>query len=406
MDLSKTLKTFFLLLLSVVIIKCAPDKTSTKQVNIEEEETYNGEYFYDVEIDNLTVEEHVVENGEFIENMLIKHKFNRADIYDFKASSKEKFNFDNLTAGNSYYIIKDSLNRLQYFVYDIDLSNYIVCKTNAPFTSHLGANKIEIKEKTVFGIIDTNLYADLERLNVHESLGDKLASIYGWTFDFNQLEKGDQFKVLYDEKMVNGKSGGISNIKAAIINHNGEKKYAIHYKTVDANSRYYDQNGNSISGIFLKSPLKYGKITSRYSKNRLHPVQKKQKAHLGTDFAAPLGTPIRSTAAGEVIEIAYKGANGNYIKIKHDDTYTTQYLHIKKFGREIDKGSMLKQGDIIGYVGSTGLSTGPHVCYRFWNNGVQVDPFKEKTRMNADIPRSEYMEFLDAVYDAMEKLKE
>ncbi len=387
--------------MSLLAIRCMPDN---KQNEVEKL-SYDGPYFYDIETANLNVEEHSLSSGEFIETILLRNKFSRSEVYDFKAATNDNFDLGRMKAGHNYYLLRDSLDELQFLVYDIDLHNYIVCETKPPYDSYLGENEVELVGKVVSGIVDTNLYSDLEKLNVHESLGDKLASIYGWVFDFGKLEKGDRFEVLYDERMVNGKSGGISEIKVARIHHEGERKYAIRYTTKDGNTNYFDQNGNSIIGLFLKSPLKYGRITSRYSKKRLHPVKKKERAHLGTDFAAPLGTAIRSTAAGKVIEIAYKGGNGNYIKIKHNDTYTTQYLHIKKFGRGIENGADVEQGQTIGYVGSTGLSTGPHVCYRFWKNGAQVDPFKEKTQMLAPIPREEASGYLDHVYELLDQLE-
>jgi murein DD-endopeptidase MepM/ murein hydrolase activator NlpD len=211
--------------------------------------------------------------------------------------------------------------------------------------------------------------------NLDQELILSLADVYAWTIDFYHLQKGDAFKVIYTERLVEGKFVGIDRIIAAEFTHRKSPLRAYLFES-DGTDDYYDDEGNSLRKAFLRAPVKFSRISSRYSKKRFHPVQKRYKAHLGTDYAAPTGTPILATGDGVVIAATYTKSNGNYIKIRHNGTYTTQYLHMSK--RKSKLGDRVKQGDVIGYVGSTGLATGPHVCYRFWKNGKQVNPYKQK----------------------------
>ena len=195
--------------------------------------------------------------------------------------------------------------------------------------------------------------------------------------DFQALQKGDVYKVVFEEKVIEEQVVSISGIHFAYFNHKGEEMHAIPFEQ-NGQLTFFNQAGESFKKAFLRDPLKYSRISSRYNLNRFHPVQKKYKAHLGTDYAAPTGTEIRSVGDGTVQDASYSAANGNYVKIKHNETNTTQYLHLSKISKNLRRGDRVKQGQVIGYVGSTGLATGPHVCFRFWKNGQQVDHRKEK----------------------------
>jgi murein DD-endopeptidase MepM/ murein hydrolase activator NlpD len=203
------------------------------------------------------------------------------------------------------------------------------------------------------------------------------ADIYGWRLNLNHIQPGDKFKLIFEEKQINGTTIGYGNLKAAMFAHRGDTLYGIGFDQGNGTS-YFDQEGKSLKKAFLKEPLEYSRISSRFSKNRFHPVQKRYKAHLGTDFAAPRGTPIRSVGDGVIVESAYNRGNGYFVKIKHNRKYTTQYLHLAKFAKGMRAGTRVKKGQTIGYVGSTGLATGPHLCFRFWENGRQVDILKVK----------------------------
>ncbi|NQY67661.1 MAG: peptidoglycan DD-metalloendopeptidase family protein, partial [Flavobacteriales bacterium] len=224
---------------------------------------------------------------------------------------------------------------------------------------------------------NSSLYQTLVNAGASGMLSSDMADLFAWTIDFYRLQKGDKFKVIYFEQFVEGKSVGIDHIESALFEHAKKEIYAIPFVQNDI-PEFFDLKANGLRRTFLKAPLKFSRISSRYSGRRFHPVQKRYKAHLGTDYAAPKGTPIMATADGVITDARYKKYNGNYVKVKHNGTYTTQYLHMTKIKTGIKPGVRVRQGDIIGFVGSTGLATGPHVCYRFWKNGKQVDPYKQK----------------------------
>jgi len=237
-------------------------------------------------------------------------------------------------------------------------------------------------------------------------LAIKLSQIFAWQIDFYHLQKGDSFKVIYDELYVDDKFFAIGTIKAAHFTHRGKDFYAIPF-TQDSVSQYFYENGNSLRKAFLKAPLEFSRISSRYSKSRLHPVIKTRRPHLGVDYAAPVGTPIRTTGDGIVLEAGYNKGAGKFIKIRHNSVYTTMYLHLSRYATRIKKGTKVQQGQVIGYVGSTGLSTGPHLDYRFFVNGNPVDPLKvevppshpvkEELRAAYEVHRDSVMKLLDRV---------
>jgi murein DD-endopeptidase MepM/ murein hydrolase activator NlpD len=245
------------------------------------------------------------------------------------------------------------------------------------------AKKVEkersVRRRQISGTIEDALYLSVNNAGGTNALAMSLVEVYAWTIDFFRLQKGDAFSVIYEEEYVDDTTYvGLKRIIGANLTHMGNDFYAFPYENELGFNDYYDEEGRSLRKTFLRAPLNFTRISSRYSGNRFHPVQKRWKAHLGTDYAAPTGTPIMSTADGVIIAATYTSANGNYVKVRHNSTYTTQYLHMSKIKPGIKNGVRVKQGDVIGYVGSTGLATGPHVCYRFWVNGKQVDPYKQK----------------------------
>jgi len=240
---------------------------------------------------------------------------------------------------------------------------------------------IKVDERSIAAEITSSLYNSILDQGASPLLVSQLVDIFAWQVDFFRIAKGDKFKIIFEEETVDGKVVGIRSIKGAFFEHWGKPYYAIPYKTGEKTD-FFDEEGNSLRKTLLRAPLVYDRISSRYSLKRFHPVQKRYKAHLGTDYAARPGTPIRTVGDGVVLEAKYHWANGNYVKIKHNSNYTTQYLHMSKIAKGIRPGTHVKQGQTIGYVGSTGLANGPHLCYRFWKNGRQVDALK------VDIPSS------------------
>jgi murein DD-endopeptidase MepM/ murein hydrolase activator NlpD len=266
-----------------------------------------------------------------------------------------------------------------YFIYPESKFEYwIIGLTDSIFAKKVEKHR-EVRQRAISGTIDDALYLSVGRAGGTQALAMSLVEVYAWTIDFFRLQKGDAFNVIYEEEYVDDTIYvGLKRIVAANLTHVGNDFYAFPYENELGFNDYYDEDGRSLRKTFLRAPLNFTRISSRYSGRRFHPVQKRWKAHLGTDYAAPTGTPIMSTADGVIIAAKYTSANGNYVKVRHNSTYTTQYLHMSKIKPGIKNGVRVKQGDVIGYVGSTGLATGPHVCYRFWVNGKQVDPYKQK----------------------------
>ncbi|MCB9246273.1 MAG: peptidoglycan DD-metalloendopeptidase family protein [Flavobacteriales bacterium] len=239
--------------------------------------------------------------------------------------------------------------------------------------------------RTIGSRINKTLYHSILESQTSYELGIKLSEVFAWQVDFFKIDVNDYFKVIFEELRVDGKTYAIGKIASAEFYHRGDTFRAYRFLQDEAHT-YFDDAGKSLRKAFLKAPLKYSRISSRYTKKRFHPVQKRWKAHLGTDYAAPHGTPIRTVGDGVVVASSFTYGNGNYVKVQHNSTYTTQYLHMSK--RAVRNGQRVTQGQVIGYVGSTGLATGPHLCFRFWMNGKQVDPFSVKIPPSTPISES------------------
>lgn len=323
-----------------------------------------------------------IQKGESFGEILDRHHIDYPTIYRIAEAARDTFDIRRLRAGKPYTILasNDSLEKAQVFIYQPNQVEYLIVDFRDSIQTKFGRKEVKVVEKTASGIIESSLSEAIEGQNLNYILAHEMSDIYAWTIDFFHLQKGDNFKLIYEEKFINDTIPvGIGNIKAAYFVHKDKPMYAFNFVTDSSKNvnDYYDENAKTLRRQFLKAPLKFSRISSRYNLNRRIKLYGNQvRAHKGTDFAANVGTPIMSTANGTVIESRYRGGNGNYVKIRHNSIYTTQYLHMKK--RAVKKGDYVKQGDVIGYVGMTGNTSGPHVCYRFWKNGKQVDPFKQK----------------------------
>jgi len=331
---------------------------------------------YGIETDSFTVYRDVIQPNEFLANILLKYKIPYPEIDALAKESKEIFDVRKIAAGKNYTILcsKDSLGKAQCFIYEPNATDYVVFDMRDTLSIYKGQKEVKTRVQTASGIIQSSLYQTLVNAKVSPILAIEMANVYAWTIDFYRIQKDDWFKVVYEERFVDGESIGVGRVLSANFNHQGKDFFACYF-VQDSVGDYFDAEANSLRRAFLKSPLKYGRLTSGFTMRRFHPVQKRNKPHLGTDYAAPTGTPIMATGDGVVIASAYAKYNGNYVKIRHNSTYTTQYLHMSKRGVKV--GKHVSQGDVIGYVGSTGLATGPHVCYRFWKNGSQSNHLKE-----------------------------
>jgi len=377
-----SIKIILFLLLSALFFSCGNDITEEITETTEELPTYLPTLEYGFNTDSFTVYKNVIKPNEFLANILLKYKIPYTEIDALAKKSEEVFSVKKLAAGKNYTILcsKDSLGKAQCFIYEPNAVDYIVFDMRDTVTIYRGKKEVITKIQQASGTIKSSLYQTLADANVSPVLAIEMADVFAWTIDFYRIQKGDWFKVVYEEKFVDEKSIGVGRVLASNFNHYNKDFFACYF-VQDSIGDYFDIEANSLRRAFLKSPLKFGRLTSGFTMRRFHPVQKRNKPHLGTDYAAATGTPIMATGDGIIIASAYSKYNGNFVKIKHNSTYTTQYLHMSKRGVKV--GQYVSQSDVIGYVGSTGLATGPHVCYRFWKNGNQTNHLKE------DFPPSE-----------------
>jgi murein DD-endopeptidase MepM/ murein hydrolase activator NlpD len=334
-------------------------------------------FLYGINTDNHDVVEDRVKKNQYLSDILQQFKVPVKFINQVASLPRHIFDVRKIAPNKKYTVFctPDSVKAARAFVYEPNAIDYVVFTFDDSLRVDVCQRDITVVEKSIAGVINSSLSATIYEMGISHELTNKFVDIFAWQVDFQRLQKGDVFKLMYDEIQVEGKPIGIKQINGIYFEHFGGTYYAIPYDQGNGLD-YFDEDGKSLRKALLKYPIEFTRISSRYSGNRFHPVQKVFKAHLGTDFAAPTGTPIRSVGDGVVEEAQYKSNNGNYVKIRHNGTYTTQYLHMSRIESGIRAGTRVRQGQKIGYVGSTGLATGPHLCYRFWRNGVQVDALR------------------------------
>ena len=332
---------------------------------------------YGIPIEGYNIEHYIIKRNQSLSNLLVKYHISPLQIDSLQNKSKGIFDLRKMRAGNKYLLFQsqDSLSKLNYLVYEHSSTDYIIFDFKDSINVELHQKEITIIKRKSSGIIQSSLWKAMIDNDINPILANELSEIYAWTIDFFGLQKGDAFTVLYDEQFVDSVSIGIDNIYGAIFTHYGKDFLAINYNQ-DSIMSYYDERGQSLRRSFLKAPLRFKRISSRFSYSRLHPILKIRRPHLGIDYAAPIGTPVHSVGDGQIVEMKYKKQAGRIMKIKHNSVYKTGYLHLSKFAKGLKVGSFVKQGQVIGYVGSTGLSTGPHLDFRFWRNKQPVDPLK------------------------------
>lgn len=342
-----------------------------------EEEEFEENLLYGINIDELDVIEGIVGKNQTLSTILAPFNVPYQIIDEIARKSKEVFDVRRIAFNQKFIVMtpKDS-SQAQFFIYEPNPAEYVVFNLEE-VQIYKEEKPVEIQRVEFGGLITKSLYQDMMELGASHELINKFADLYGWNVDFQRIPKGDKFKVIYREKVIDGVTVGFDGIETAFYEHKGQAYHAIPFEQ-NGEVSFFDQEGNSFKKEFLRDPVEFTRISSRYSLNRFHPVQKRYKPHLGTDYAAPTGTEIRTIGDGTVVEARFTSANGNYVKIKHNGTYTTQYLHMSKIASGIKPGERVKQGQVIGYVGSTGLATGPHLCFRFWKNGKQVDWLQEE----------------------------
>ncbi len=334
---------------------------------------------YGLNLDSFIVREGKIKKNQVASEILLLNHIPWPEIDRLVKKARDVYDLRKLRSGKNYTVLcaKDSTEKAQFFIYEASSIDYVIYDLRDTMKVTVEQKEVVEKRREVAGIINSSLYQTLVDIDCSPALAMELSEIYAWSIDFYRIQKGDKFKVVFNEKWVEDTKVGVGSIECALFEHFGENFYAFPFEQNNVLD-YFDENAKSLRKAFLKSPLKFGRISSSFTMRRYHPVQKRWKAHLGTDYAAPRGTPILAVGDGKVIASKYSKFNGNYVKIKHNSTYTTQYLHMSKFASGIRSGKYVRQGDVIGYVGSTGLATGPHVCFRFWKNGKQVNHRKQK----------------------------
>ncbi len=342
---------------------------------------------YGFNLDEFTVIHDTIKNGDSFGQLMLENHVDYPKIVKIAEEFKDTFDVKRIKVGKPYVILKskDSAQAAQIFIYENDRINYTVVDLRDTVQAYTSKKKVKYVEREVAGIIKNSLSVDMDSLGVDYAVTHNLANIYAWTIDFSRLQKNDKFKVIYKEKYINDSIyAGVEEIESAYFEHNKKPIYAFAYENDSLKNitDYFDEKANNLRRTFLRMPVEFGRLSSRYNlKRRIKYYGYKLRPHKGTDYAAPIGTPIMATADGTVVESTRRGGNGKYVKIRHNDTYSTQYLHMNK--QNVKKGEFVRQGDVIGWVGMTGNTGGPHVCYRFWRNGKQVDPLKE------DLPKAE-----------------
>ena len=373
-----------LIFITALVLNACKKNTSQASADALEEKIVQPipkiKYGYDYNL--YEAKEFKIKRGDTFGAILEQNGIDYPEVYTIlQVIKKSEVNIRKLKIGKPYTLLftKDSVPQAHAFIYHPGVESYDVIQLKDSLYAKKVKKPVRVVELQATGVIASSLYDTMNASGYNSNLTYYLADVYAWTIDFNRLAKGDRFKVIYTERFVDDSiSIGIEKIKAAYFEHRNKPLYAFEFKTdsIKGIVDYFDDNAKNLRRAFLKAPVSFSRISSRYNLKRRIAYYGRVKPHKGTDYAAAVGTPIMATANGTVTKANYSRGNGNYVKIKHNSTYATQYLHMKR--RKVRVGQYVKQGDVIGWVGMTGNTSGPHVCYRFWKNGRQVDPFKQK----------------------------
>ncbi|WP_179352981.1 M23 family metallopeptidase [Winogradskyella vidalii] len=404
-----------ILIIAISVWTCKEDNSAEiakvkEQAEVVEEEKIL-EFGFD--INEYIVQRDTIKSGDSFGEIMQRNNIGYPNIFEIAEVTKDTFDIRKLQKGKPYTLLyskaseKDSLPSPTTFIYQPNQEEYVVIGLKDSIHAYTSRKPITYVEKTATGVIESSISKTLEDKGLSQRLAYKMADdIYAWTIDFRRLQKGDRFKVIYTDKYIDDTIyAGIHNVKAAYFEHNKDSLYAFEFETdsIKGIVDYFNEDAKNLRRAFLKAPVQFSRISSRYNlKRRIAYYGNRIRPHKGTDFAAPIGTPIMATANGTVTESTRRGGNGKYVKIRHNATYSTQYLHMK--AQNVKKGEFVKQGDIIGWIGMTGNTGGPHVCYRFWKNGRQVDPFKEKLPEAEPISDSLKVKYLEHIKPIKQRL--
>ncbi len=379
MSKTSTASVLFLSLISFLLFSCSsnPEDTSVPVEQVAYEEPVIEFDSYNLPITGYEIQERRVRSGESLSTILTPFGFSGLAVNNVVSASRDVFNIRSIAAGRTLrFYTNDATGQLDYMVYIPRNTRFVVFDfTNEEPVVFNSEREQERVLRYVEGEISGSLYMSLMREGGSPALASALSNVFAWQVDFYRILRGDSFSVLYEDILIDGESVGTGRIKAANLTHRGTS-YDAFYFDQNGEPDYFDNDGNSLRRAFLRAPLEYTRISSRFTNRRVHPVHGRAVAHHGTDYAAPTGTPIRAVGDGTIVHRGFDNANGNYIRIRHNSVYDTGYLHMSRFAPGLSVGSRVTQGQIIGYVGATGLATGPHLCFRFWQNGTPVDPYR------------------------------
>ncbi len=387
---------WMIFILGLLLFSC---RNKPAEHSNEAEITMQKDLFFNINVDSLSIETYQIRKNQNLADILAMQKLDYNQVLQVENYPKYVFDSRRMKAGNTYHILKtdDSLKTCKYLIYEKNKVDYVVMHFDSVVKVFTGKKDVKIVLDTITGVIKSSLWASLDEKNIDPQVAIELSEIYGWSIDFFGIQKGDHFKVFLEHMVVEGDTIGIGNIFAANFNHNSINYEAYYYVQKDEGT-FFDEKGNSLKKSFLKAPLQYSRISSGFSNKRFHPVLKIYRAHHGVDYAAPTGTPVFTIGDGVVIDKGYqKSGGGNFVKIKHNGNYTTVYMHLNGFAKGLQVGKRLKQGEILGFVGSTGLATGPHLDFRVYHNGVPINPLSIKSPPMEPIDNSNRKEFQQLV---------
>lgn len=383
----------------------ASPASTNEEDNIEVEDPVVLKYGFD--LSQFHIIEETIKENTFLSQMLTGQGVPYQKVYQLVESIKEDFDVRQITAGKKCgYVTEDLCSEPSHFIYEpsrlyyyvFDLDKYEVEKIDRPVVKEIDVAS---------GVVKGSLWNSMDANGFSWALIERMENALAWSLDFYSIQNGDEYKLIYEKILIDGEVVAIGDLLGAYYKNYDNEYFAIHYEN-DRYSGFYDVEGRATKRTFLKAPVKYSRISSGYSPRRFHPVLKRYKSHLGTDYAAPTGTPIYAVANGVVTHASYTKGNGKYVKIKHDKTYSSQYLHMSRFANGMKSGVHVKQGQVIGYVGQTGLATGPHVCFRFWKNGVQVNHRRLNFPPSEPLPNEELENFAcqkDFIVDLLNQIE-
>ena len=355
-------------------VSCANDSQAVEEV-VQVQEKSEEENALGFCPDSLEMVEGKVAGGQFFSTLLTGLGMSQKDAYDLTQACASVFDVKGLRVGNKYQAYYDS-SVLQYLVYENDRVNTTVFECRPPYGAWVSRKPVTVESRYADVTISSSLWNDMRSAGVSPLLIISLSDIYAWTIDFFGLQKGDRFKVLYEERICDGEVIAIDTVRYAVFSHGGTELPMVMYNQKDGGNIWWNEKGESMRKAFLKAPLQYSRVSSGFSYSRKHPVTRKVQPHTGVDYAAPTGTPVMTIGDGVVTSVKYEGAGGNTVRIRHNSVYTTAYLHLSKYAKGLKAGQRVRQGEVIGYVGSTGRSTGPHLDFRVWKNGSPINPLK------------------------------